>query len=117
MDERGNLADAKDHPILAQPYSYFVAGVTAEFDPTSQLDNSIVLVLVRDETTVSLRFGGVHGLEIDDRFPYGGPGPRIFDISHLKWDGTRIRVTDLDPPSPGIRFWARSVELLPNAST
>jgi hypothetical protein len=106
--ERGELADAIDHKILDQPWTYEVIEVHAVFNPISQLDNTVELKLARKGEVVQLRFEGVEQLEIEAGFPYSQMGLEILDISHLGWDRLRIRVTGFEPAA-GIRFWATGV--------
>ncbi len=106
---RITLTDATDHPIVAEPWKYFVAEVRVIFDPTSQSDNSLNLTLVRGVERIELAFSGVTELEVDAGFPYLGCDLRILDVAYLQYDGIRIRVTSTEQ-DPAIRFWARSVE-------
>jgi hypothetical protein len=109
MKQDSELDDAPPHAILAQPWKYFIARVIADFDPSSQLRNSVELTLVQHGDTVRLRFVGITELEIDAGFPYLNSGLQILDISHLKWDSIGIRVSGFEQ-NPAIRFWAKSVE-------
>lgn len=110
---RLNLADAVDHPVLPEPWTYSVVALSAEFDRNSQTGNALELALARGDALVRLRFRAVQELEIDAGFPYSYMGMEILDISHLQWDNIRVRVAGFEP-SPGIRFWARSVERVAN---
>ena len=106
---RIKLTDAIEHPVLAEPWTYFVTEVRVTFDPASQSDNSLYLTLVRDVERVALVFSGVQELEMEADFPYLGGDIHILDVAYLQYDGIRIRVTSLEQ-DPAIRFWARSVE-------
>lgn len=103
------LGDVPYHPVLADPWKYTVTALRASFSPTSQTESSLELDLSRDDHVVTLRFEGVHGLEIDEGFPYSNSGLEILDISGLQWCDTKVRVSGFEP-APGIRFWARTVE-------
>jgi hypothetical protein len=109
---RAELGDAPDHPILQEPWSYTVTGVSVVY-PGEPREDSLSLSLSRDGVKVELHFTGITGLEIDDGFPYSCMGLEILDISHLHWDGIRVRVEGYEP-APGIRFWARSVSHAPD---
>lgn len=87
---RVGLGDSADHPVLAEPWTYRVVGVSAQFHHTSQPESWLELDLARDDGTVLLRFNGIHNLEIDAGFPYFYIGLEILDISHLQWDGLHI---------------------------
>jgi hypothetical protein len=105
---RPKIVDAPDHPVLSKPWSYFVSGVHADFDPESQLHNTLILILSRGVSRVHLRFEGVHELEIDAGFPYMNMCLQILDVADMQWDGIKVRVQGFEPSS-GIRFWARAV--------
>jgi len=110
---KANLADAKDHAVIAEPWTYTVAGIQMEFSQSSQLNSWLELRLARDGTSVRLRFEGVQDLEIDAGFPNFNQRLQILDIGPFGWEGLHVRVQEFEPV-PGIRFWARSVERIGN---
>lgn len=102
-----NLADALDHPVLSEPYSYSIVAYRYEVDEPPY--GTLHLVLEKDGSRVELCFSGVHELQVDAGFPFSYMGLEILDIAYLGWESARVRVEGYED-SPGIRFWARSVE-------
>lgn len=101
-----NLADATDHPVLAEPYTYDITGLsyTARGAPYGSLE----LTLEKGGAKVALRFDGVHELEIDAGFPHSYMGLEILDVTFLGWEHAKVRVQSFED-APSIRFWAREV--------
>jgi hypothetical protein len=106
--DRSQLADAPDHAVLAEPWTYAVEGLRVSFGHNDQSHNSLDMLLSRNDAQVCLRFSGVSDLEIDAGFPYSYMGLEILDVSHLQWERIKVRVEGFEP-APGIRFWASSV--------
>jgi hypothetical protein len=102
-----NLADAPDHPVLSEPYSYSV--VAYSYEVVEPPYGTLHLTLEKDGSKVELCFSGVHELQIDAGFPFTYMGLEILDITYLGWEHARVRVEGYED-APGIRFWARAVE-------
>jgi hypothetical protein len=100
--------DDPNHAVLAAPWKYRTVALSFQCNG-DQLNAELDLTLRNEETTVRLRFYGVHGLEIDDCFPWGGSGMQILDTSARGMETARVRVCSSEP-DPAIRFWARSVK-------
>jgi hypothetical protein len=113
--DRAELADAPDHAVLAEPWTYAVEGLRVSFGHDDHLHNSLDLLLSRGGSRVCLQFAGVSRLEIDAGFPYSYMGLEIVDVSHLHWERINVRVQGYEP-APGIRFWASSVVKSENIS-
>lgn len=106
--DRSQLANAPDHAVLTEPWTYTVEGLRVSFSHSTHHPDSLDLLLTRNDSRVCLRFSGVSNLEIDAGFPYSYMGLEILDVSHLHWERIKVRVEGFEP-SPGIRFWASSV--------
>lgn len=105
---KSNLANAPDHPVLVEPWTFDVLGLNYLADKDGHEGDVLKLVLEREGTEVALRFTGVHELETGPEFPHSYLGLEILDVSHLGWVHSKVRVQCFE--CSGIRFWARSVE-------
>lgn len=101
-----NLADATDHPVLAEPYTYDITGLSYTVGDAPY--GSLELTLEKGGTKVTLRFEGVHELEIDAGFPHSYMGLEVLDVTFLGWEHAKVRVQSFED-APSIRFWAREV--------
>lgn len=102
-----NLADAPAHTVLDAPDSYYIVGFSYRIAaaPYGTLD----LVLQKAGVALTLRFEGVHELQIDAGFPHSYMGLEVLDVTHLGWEHSRVRVQGYEEDAPGIRFWAKGV--------
>jgi hypothetical protein len=102
-----NIAEAPAHAVLDGAQAYDVVGFS--YSAASAPYGTLDLVLKKTDATVSLRFEGVHELEVDCGFPHGSVGIDIRDVSYLGWENARVRVHGAEDDSPAIRFWAKEV--------
>lgn len=102
-----SIAGSPEHDVLADVDSYDIAGFSyvATSAPFGMLD----LIFKNADSTVVLRFEGVHEFEVDAGFPHGSMGLEIRDVSHLGWENARVRVQETEDGAPAIRLWAREV--------
>jgi hypothetical protein len=101
-----NLEGAPDHEVLPDPWTYDIVGL--RFMASTAPFGDLELDLRKGDMEITLRFEGVHELEIDAGFPHSCMGLMILDVSHLGWEHARVRVECFED-APAIRFWAKGV--------
>jgi hypothetical protein len=104
-----NQIDSPDRKVLDAPWTYKIVGLAFRCGATDHSTSELDLALSKENESVRVRFRGVHGLEIDNGFPWAGSGLQILDASARGMEEARVRVRGIGQDA-GIRFWARSVE-------
>jgi hypothetical protein len=104
-----------DHPIIAQPWDYRISELRYACD-ISDGEPFIDLVLKRDSEIRRLRFFSPRGFSVDEGFePDDYIGLQILDISGRQLEGISVEVSCFEN-TPGLRFFARTVEAPPFAA-
>jgi len=102
-----------EHSVLPRAWEFEIVGVRLEREPTDGGEPFLDLALRRGAERRYLRFWSPVELEIERGGPQMTGGLIIKDIRGRHLEGLGVRVDDLEASRGAIRFYARTVEAIP----